>query len=294
MQGIPPKLENDAPKDGSFLRHAKLYITKAQHDAQNVLKTFVAEGHKGKLNILVVPLFIVCVVIALIFIQGAEERNPGTTTRMLRVENPSMSLICDQDENGTVTSAWLRTPKTSRRIGQLEGLTYIADSRFYADVDGDGQKDLLWRISFNNEDEKEGIHLWVGVLSGLSKIYVCSSPYEYTRWDAVPTKIRVPKSCALYVSPSIPGTDFRGKDCYPFIYTIKLTADGPAFVPVASVYKQLFPILRAYAQLEKDTELHKAYIKMLMEFKDLSEGKLPDTETVTNLQINDIDLIPLK
>ena len=301
MSGLPPSVEKELNEmaenkklGGKIPRSYKVYASKILHDANRAFKNFISIGHIARLRIMLVPLLLIGVVAFVIYLPGAAERTQGSKLNVVRVENPSLSLVYETDREGHVTSAWLRTPKTSRRIGQLDGLAYIADSRFYADVDGDEKDDLLWRISFNSEQEKAGVHLWIGVLSGRAKIYVCSSPYEYTRWDAVPTKIRTPKSCALYVSPSIPGTEFKSKDCYSFIYTIKLTPEGPAFVPIPRVYKDLFPILRAAADIEQEPALHKAYIKMLLEFKNLSEGKIPSVDTLTNLKIDDIDLIPLK
>ena len=276
-------------------RNVKVLASKFSHDARRAAKSFADVGHSGRLRLLVVPLLLFAVLAAVIMLPGAGSNTGAVKTNIVRVNNPAVSLAYDQDENGRVVSAWLRTPKTSRRIGQLDGLSYVADSKFFSDTDGDDIPDLLWKISFNSlDDDKTGVHLWVGVLSRLAKIYVCSSPYEYTRWDAVPTKIRTPKSCALYISPSIPDTQYRGKDCYSFIYTLKLTPEGIVFIPIPSVYKQLFPLLRAAADTEKDEELHKAYIKMLLEFKNLSEGKVPGAPTFTNLTIDSIDLLPMK
>lgn len=297
MSGLSPEINgenNNLQNDSKLSYRLKVYAAKIRHDLERATKQFFDAGHRYKLQFFVVPFVLAICLATVIFLEGADERAKDAHMNMLRIESPAISLVYDADKDGNVTSAWLRTPKTSRRIGQLDGLAYIADSKFYADVDGDGKDDLLWRISFNNENERAGVHLWIGVLSGLAKIYVCSSPYEYTRWDAVPTKIRTPKSCAVYVSPGIPGTDFHGKDCYSFIYTVKLTTEGPAYIPVPEVYKQLLPILRAAASTENEAELHKAYIGMLTEFRDLAEGKVPSSETMTALIIDSVDLIPLK
>lgn len=297
MSWLSPKIsDNDDKilhKDSVFYR-LKIYASKIGNDAKKWTKKVVSGGHKYRLQFLIVPLVLIVCLVVVLLLDGADERGKDATMNMVRVDNPAISLVYDVDRDGNVTSAWLRTPKTSRRLGQLDGLAYIGDSKFYSDVDGDGKEDLLWRISFNNEREHAGVHIWIGSLSGLGKIYVCSSPYEYTRWDAIPTKIRTPRNCAVYVSPGIPGTEYRGKECYSFIYTIELAADGPAFVPVASVYKQLFPILRVASNAEEDPDLRKAYINMLTEYRDLSDGKAPSAETITALRMENIDLIPLK
>jgi len=295
MSGLPPEVdEKNLPKESKLRNRLKIYQSRISRDSWRGVKSFFTLRLFEQLQFFVVPAVVVLMVVAVMFLEGANERTKEADMYMVRVENPAISLVYDVDKEGNVVSAWLRTPKTSRRIGQLDGLAYIADSKFYSDVDGDGKKDLLWRISFNNEKERSGVHLWIGALSGLAKIYVCSSPYQYTRWDAIPAKIRTPQSCALYVSPGIPGTDFEGKGCYSFIYTIKLTAEGPAFVPVADVYKQLIPILRAAADAKQSAELHKAYIKMLTEFRNLAAGEVPSAASLTALQMNSVDLIPLK
>ncbi|MDO4953152.1 MAG: hypothetical protein Q4E34_04935 [Synergistaceae bacterium] len=295
MFGIHPKkyglTENENTKTP---RSLKVFSSKMLHDVRKAAKKFAGAKHTRKLQILVVPVFLIMLTASVTLLPGANNNTDAVKTNILRVNNPAVSLAYDQDANGNIVSAWLRTPKASRRIGQLDGLSYIADSKFFYDVDGDKTPDLLWRISFNNENEKAGIHLWVGVLSRLAKIYVCSSPYEYTRWDAVPTKIRTPKNCALYVSPSIPATTLSGKRCYSFIYTIKLTSEGPAFIPVPDVYKQLLPILRSVISTEKNNSFHRAYVRMFMEYKNLSEGKVPLATTFTNLTIDNIELLPMK
>ena len=128
------------------------------------------------------------------------------------------------------------------------------------------------------------------------KVFVTYTPYNYTRWDTVPAKVIVPKGTALYISPGMPIYDndkeqFKGADSYSFIYTIRLTPDGPAFVPLPSVYKQLSILLRTGIRGEVATMKRLAYVRMLSEFNNLAEGRPPSIETILNLQMQKIETL---
>ncbi len=295
MSGLPEETDElKIEKYGKIRRNLSVLRSKIFHDAQRTGKKIAGASHRSRLEMLLVPCIMLLVVIAIILLPGADKDPETVKTHMLRVSSPAISLAYEQDKDGKILSAWIRTPKVSRKIGQIEGLSYIADNKFYLDADGDGTKDLLWRISFNDDKGEKGVHLWVGALGRLAKIYVSSTPYVYTRWDALPTKVRTPSDCALYVSPTLPGSKARGTECYSFIYTLKLTPEGLAFIPVPSVYEQLFPLLRAVAETEEDESLHTAYVNMITEFKRLADGKIPSASTYTNLTIDKVDLLPMK
>ena len=100
----------------------------------------------------------------------------------------------------------------------------------------------------------------------------------------------------MYISPGIPTYEdikeqFRGKDSYSFIYTIRMTPDGPAFVPLPSVYKQLSILLRTGIRGEYSTMKRLAYVRMLTEFNSLGEGSPPSAETILNLQLQKVNTL---
>lgn len=245
--------------------------------------------------------YLICLMPALAFflaliiylVPGNEIPEGGANLRTLRVGNFPIVLILEQSQ-GEVASAWLRTPAGVKQIEQLDGLSYVSDSIFLSKVDQDDKEDLLWRTSFTNF-EGTGVHLWVGVTTWSPKAHIFITPYEYTRWDAVPAKLVVPKGTAVYVSPAVPTYDkadsFRGRDSYSFIYTIRMTPEGPVFVPVPEVYRQLSILLRAGIQGEFTPAKRLAYVRMLNEFNSLAEGKPPKAETLLNFQIEKISVL---
>lgn len=249
-----------------------------------------ATNFPGNYLIWIMPAMALFVALIIYIVPGNEIPEGGANLRTLRVGNFPIVLILEQNR-GEVTSAWLRTPAGVKQIEQLEGLSYVSDSIFLSKVDQDDKEDLLWRTSFTNF-EGTGIHLWIGVTTWSPKAHIFITPYEYTRWDAVPAKLVVPKGTAVYVSPAIPTYDktdsFRGRDSYSFIYTIRMTPEGPAFVPVPDVYRQLAILLRAGIQGEFTPAKRLAYVRMLNEFNSLADGKPPKAETLLNFQIEKI------
>ena len=246
--------------------------------------------------IFILPAIAALLAMIIYLVPGNEIPEIGANLRALRVENFPIVLILEQSQ-GEVISAWLRTPAGVKQIEQLDGLSYVAESVFLSKVDQDDKEDLLWRMSFTNF-EGNGVHLWVGVTSWSPKAHIFITPYEYTRWDAVPAKLVVPKGTAVYVSPAVPTynkTDsYRGRDSYSFIYTIRMTPEGPAFVPVPDVYKQLSILLKAGIQGEFTPTKRLAYIRMLNEFHCLAEGKPPKAETLLNFQMEKVAVLNWK
>jgi hypothetical protein len=73
-----------------------------------------------------------------------------------------------------------------------------------------------------------------------------------------------------------------------------MTPEGPAFVPVPDVYRQLAILLRAGIQGEFTPAKRLAYVRMLNEFNSLADGKPPKTETLLNFQIEKIAALSWK
>ena len=255
-------------------------------------------AHASPSGLLIWAMPVAALLLALIIfvMPGNEIPERGSNLRALRVGNFPIVLILEQDR-GEVTSGWLRTPAGTRQIEQLEGLSFVSDSVFLTKVDQDDREDLLWRTSFTNF-EGTGVHLWIGVTTWSPKAHIILTPYEYTRWDAVPAKLVVPKGTAVYVSPAVPmygkSDPLRGRDSYSFVYTMRMTPEGPAFVPVPDVYRQLSILLRAGIQGEFTPSKRLAYVRMLNEFNSLAEGKPPKAETLLNFRSEKVAVLSWK
>lgn len=261
-------------------------------NTQNRLKRFNEKEHYKYFRTFL-PIFLVLMLGVTFFLPKTIAPGGGTTIKTLNAESFPAALVLEQ-RGGQVKSAWLRTPAGTRKIEGLEGLSYVSDNLFVTKNLQNNKDDLLWRSSYTNVDGR-GMHLWVGLSPGAEKIHIATSPYNYTKWDNVPAKLVVPKGTAVYISPAIPDYDsngketFQTKDSYSFVYTVRMTPEGPAFVPVPGVYRQLAELLRAGMRGEFSTSKRLAYTRMLEEFERLAEGTPPSTETLLNFQMNKID-----
>ena len=160
------------------------------------------------------------------------------TLRTLELPAFPITLVLEENE-GETAAAWLRTPAGARRIEQVEGLSFISSDPVVSRADQDDSDDLLWRISFMNV-KGEGIHLWIGMTTWAPRVYVAATPFQYTRWHALPAKIEVPKGTSLYISPAAPlyrtllaetgcenGMVARGALGNPWIFREIADADAP-------------------------------------------------------------------
>lgn len=242
----------------------------------------------------VLPLLLFFAAAGTAFLPKTEPPKDGTTIKTLDVKGFPVTLVLEQN-GGTVKSAWLRTPVGVREISNLEGLTYMSDGAYITKMAQSGKEDLLWRTSYINFDGGKGVHLWIGMSPSASKVFITTTPYNYTKWDNVPAKLVVPKGTAVYISPAVPSYEseetFHDKNSYSFVYTIRMTTEGPTFVPAPDVYRQLAELLKAGMQGEYSTLKRLAYARMLDEFNRLADGNPPSTETLLNFQMNRIDTI---
>ena len=263
------------------------------------IKKKPSHGGGGGINIKFLFLPAVTAVMALVLYLAPSPDSEGREINLRTLELPSfpITLVLEEDD-GEVRAAWLRTPAGARRIEQVEGLSFISSDPVVSRVDRDNRDDLLWRISFMNV-KGEGIHLWIGMTTWAPRVYIAATPFQYTRWHALPAKIEVPKGTSLYISPAAPlyrtlEKQFGGTDSYSFVYTMMLTPEGLTFVPVPSVYKQLAVLLRAGMHGESSPPKRLAYVRMLTEFNRLADGKAPQADTLLNLQIERIDTLSWK
>lgn len=244
------------------------------------------------------PCTVILIAAAVYFMPALPFPQSAPNIRTMRVPGYPIVLTLEQ-HNGKVSSAWLRTPGGVREIPNVADMVFVSETKSYARVDQDNQDDLLWRLSFINFDG-EGAHVWLGMTTWSPKVFISVTPYRYTRWDAVPAKLTVPVGTAIYVAPGIPLYDIRsekimgGRDAYSFVYTMRMTPDGPAFVPVPTVYKQLSVLLKAGIKGEFSPSRRLSYLRMLKEFDTLAQGGPPQAETILNLNMQKADTLQWK
>lgn len=248
----------------------------------------------GQRLVWLMPVAALLFALILWLLPSPESETGNISLRTLELPEFPIVLVLEQD-NGTITSAWIRTPAGARKLEQLEGLAYIASDPIISRVDQDKKDDLLWRLSFTNLEGK-GVHLWLGMTTWSPRVYISTTPFEYTRWHALPAKIEVPKGSCVYISPAAPAYQriekkYSGTESYSFIYTMMMTPEGFAFVPVPSVYRQLAALLKAGMRGETSPRKRMAYVKMLMEFNRLADGKAPQAETLLNFPMEKVDTL---
>lgn len=257
------------------------------------LKSTSPAGRKLR-ALLLLPAAAIIAAAALCIAPAAETGSSNITIRTLEVPGFPIIVVLEQS-NGVVESAWLRTPGGARRLDRLEGLSFVSSDPVICRVDQDSKDDLLWRLSFMNITG-DGAHIWIGMTTWAPHVSVALTPFQYTRWHALPAKIEVPRGTSLYIAPAAPfysslEKQYGGKDSYSFIYTLMLTPEGLTFVPVPSVYKQLAVLLKAGMHGESSAQKRLAYVRMLTEFNRLADGKAPQADTLLNLQIEKLDTL---
>ena len=276
-------------------RSGERFNSSANKDIKVLLKRIFPRGTKHALLLLPAVFFVLLIFLWLLPTPDTNEKN--ISIRALEIPEFPITLVLEQ-EQGVINSAWLRTPAGARKLDQLDGLTYISSTSVISKVDQDAKNDLLWRLSFINI-KGEGVHIWIGMTTWAPRVFIYSSPFRYTRWHALPAKIVVPHGTSLYISPTTPpypmiDKQYEGRDSYTFIYSMMMTPEGPAFVPVPSVYKQLSVLLKAGMQGETSPQKRLAYVRMLTEFNRLADGKAPQADTLINLPLEKIDVLSWK
>ncbi|MEG1641634.1 MAG: hypothetical protein RR272_00830 [Synergistaceae bacterium] len=241
---------------------------------------------KKILKSLCVPIFVIIIVLTIHYIPTPNVKG-DINIRTIRPAHFPIILALEH-RDGQIDSAWIRTPAGVREIPDVIGTSFIGDRTYISDIDDDNQKDLMWRLSFMNF-EGEGIHLWIGMVTENPQIFIATTPYEFTRWDALPAKLSVPKDTAVYIAPTSPGymgkKKYSGVESYTFVYTMKMTENGLSFVPVPSVYNQLATLLKTGMRGETVKEKRIENIQLLTEFNSLANAAPPSTEALLNMQI---------
>lgn len=217
--------------------------------------------------------------------------------KTLEVPGFPISVVFDKKQN-SLGSTWIKTPGGVCHIEDTDDLNLTSEDVKFFNADMDNKKDLLWRLNFTNKDGI-GITLWIGVPTESSKIYICKTPIVPSRWHALPMKLEIPEKASLYFSPTTPmyqdsARQYIGREAYTFLYTITLTQDGPAFVPIPSAYKEIFPIFTEILMHEPIAEKRAVYKKMQLDFARLSKGLSLSIAAYKNIRMETVEIMFLK
>ena len=132
-------------------------------------------GRKRNHAMWFLPLLFAAAALILYLLPAAELSDKNISIRTLEVPEFPIIVVLEQDR-GTITSAWLRTPAGARRLDQLDGLSFISSDPVISKVDQDSKNDLLWRLSFTNL-EGDGVHLWIGMTTWAPRVFIASTPF---------------------------------------------------------------------------------------------------------------------
>lgn len=222
----------------------------------------------------------------LLFLLPWGKRAEGSSNiRVLSVPGQPISLLLDE-RDGLIRAAYLRCPAGTEELPSLKEHRLVREYRSQPYIDSDWKPDLLWQLSFAQDDAKKGVDLWVAHLSRRPRLWVAESPTAATLWDSLYIKVDLPPGRALYVSPTLPPyhdeAPAREGRTLSFVYTIGLTPDGPGFTIVPAIYRQLQEVTLLVAQAEGDEALRKSYDSLAKDFGAMSKGHHPSAEALSS------------
>ena len=204
--------------------------------------------------------------------------------QVLRAEGYPLFLVYREGAEG-IAGATLRTPAGIHPLREVEGLKLAAVSQARSREDRDLTEDLLWKLTFHPRAKGQtGVQVWIGHLTSLPKVWVVVAPVGATQWDTMTTTLKVPRGTAVYVAPQMPSygrlAPYGGREALTFVYTIRLTPQGPAFVPVPEVYRQLAEHQDTVIRGEYDPLKRLAYQRQKEDYLRIAAGKAPSVEAV--------------
>jgi hypothetical protein len=230
--------------------------------------------------------FIIFIIFMLLF---ALKSSPvAAYTKILSLPSSPFFIVA-KFSRGLVESAHLRSPAGIQKLLPLEGSLLVGQRYTRFDMDKDMIKDILWVLTFRNPNNKQrGLQMWVGYSSRQKTIWVDICPVASTLWDTLPVSLNLPEGVLPYILPQLPGYDglppFGGAKTLTFICTIKLTNNGPKFVPQPEAYRQILKIAELVANSEQYPKRREAYSYLINDFKNLASGMPPTREALQSIQ----------
>ncbi len=246
---------------------------------------------------LLLPIVFILGLIVIRFAYIPERAADSVGVKSLEAPGFPISVVFDKKQDCLGTT-WIKTPGGVCHIEDTDDLNLVSEEIKLLNADMDSKKDLLWRLNFTNKDGI-GVTLWIGMSTESSKIYICKTPIVPSRWHALPLKLDVPEKMSLYFSPTTPiyqdsARQYIGREAYTFLYTVTLTQDGPAFVPIPSVYNEIFPIFTEILMHEPIAEKRAVYKKMQLDFARLSKGLPLSIAAYKNIRMDTVEVMSWK
>lgn len=217
--------------------------------------------------------------------------------RIISVPGFPFFLVMDLDHRNQVRELVLRTPGKTKTLESFHGLTYVEETPLLTYTDRDWRRDLLWHVRFTEEARRgeatRGKDLWIAALTGVERIWIGSAETCPSLWDEALSYVKAPEGTAYLVSPRLPAISPDSPPCpddeLAFVYTIRLTLEGPRFVIVPTVYRQLLRITDRIRSAEKDPTLRTFYDEVFEDFKSMSEGHLPSVTALASFPWKTMD-----
>jgi len=193
-----------------------------------------------------------------------------------------------QNRKGIIEEAWLRSPAGLHPLKILQGKR-ITDSTWCLPIaDNDICADLIWKLSFTDPDTTKSYFLWITALTETPRAWLAVTPAGRSRWDSLPLHLTIPDDVFLYMSPTLPAYAELGDleqnklPLLTFVYTVGLTLDGPNFVLVPEVYRQLLPIADLVRKAEINSTIRSCYDRLYDDFEKMGKGQSPSREAIIN------------
>lgn len=211
----------------------------------------------------------------------------ATTTRIYSVPGHPLALTI-QSDRGVIKEAWLRSPAGLHPLNVLQGKKITGSAWRQPLADSDLCPDLIWRLSFVDSNTSKVYFLWITSLTETPRAWLAITPAGGSCWDSLPLQLSMPDDVFLYVSPTLPSyselekIERESSSLLTFVYTVGLTRDGPNFVLVPEVYKQLLPITELVRQAETDPVIKNAYNNLYDDFEKMGKGQTPSREAIIN------------
>lgn len=210
--------------------------------------------------------------------------------KILSVPGFPFFLTMDLGYGNEVRKLVLRTPNETRALEAFRGLIYVGENPLFSYTDRDWRSDLLWRVQFRmparRGETPMGRDLWLGAITATGRLWVGSTETCPSLWDRELGQIETPDGTAFLVSPRLPvaspDSPWHPEKNLAFIYTIRLTCDGPRFVIVPPVYKRLAGVTDRVRKAETDPLLQTFYKGLFEDFTAMSQGHLPSVAALAS------------
>lgn len=223
--------------------------------------------------------------ITLILVLCLLARQSHAYVKVLTAPGHPLALILDQEDN-IIRKAFLRSPEGVRPLKQIEEHTLLFDSYVFLNADSDFVDDLVWKVDLRKLKSEETVSLWITSVTEASTVWLALAPAGSSLWEIFPALPNGREDVFLYVAPQLPEYRAFGKKSGPetltFIYTMRLTKNGPKLAAVPEIYTKLLPLAALVRKAQEDEVLEEAYGELFNDFNRMACGNMPSREAINN------------